>query len=93
MSDTGRERCGWGIVGRRVRAAAAAVLLLVGAAGPAAAGPTEQDLTNGRLGYQWVPEPPRRPLTPQEELGVDIAKYGGGGLIVVWLLRRMFSPE
>ena len=80
-------------LGRRVLAAAAGALLLVGFAAPAPAAPTEEELQNGRLGYKWVPEPPKRPLTPQEELGVEIAKYGGGGLIVVWLLRRMFSAE
>ena len=68
-------------------------LVLLCAAGSAAALPSEDDLPQGRLGYKWVPDPPSRPLTPQEELGVQVAKYGGGGLIVMWLLRRMFSQE
>jgi hypothetical protein len=80
---------------KRLRAwapAAAAALLVLAFAGQAAAG-LEDDMTNHRLGYKWVPDPPKRPLTPQEELGVEVAKYGGGGLIVLWLLKRMFSTE
>ena len=75
--------------------AAAAALLVLAFAGQAAAAatPLEDDMQNGRLGYKWVPDPPKRPLTPQEELGVEVAKYGGGGLIVLWLLKRMFSTE
>ena len=75
------------------------VAVIVGAAllrswtAPAAALPSEDELPQGRLGYKWVPDPPSRPLTPQEELGVQVAKYGGGGLVVMWLLRRMFSQE
>ena len=41
----------------------------------------EDDIPNGRLGYKWTPEPPSRPLTQSEELGLEVAKYGGGGLI------------
>ena len=83
-------------VKQRLRAwlpAAAAALLVLAYAGQAAATPLEDDMQNGRLGYKWVPDPPKRPLTPQEQLGVEVAKYGGGGLIVIWLLRRMFSTE
>ena len=93
MSESTRKRHKWLIPGPGVLPAAAGALLLLASAGTAPAAPTEEDLQNGRLGYKWVPEPPKRPLTPQEELGVEIAKYGGGGLIVVWLLRRMFSAE
>jgi hypothetical protein len=71
----------------------AAVLMLLAPAAGASPNALEEDLKNGRLGYQWVPDPPKRPLTEQEELGVQIAKYGGGGLIGLWLLRRMFSTE
>jgi len=71
----------------------AAVVLVLGFAGKAAAALAEDDLQNGRLGYRWTPEPPKRPLTPEEELGVQVAKYGGGGLVGIWLLRRMFSKE
>ena len=81
------------ILGPHVLPAVAGALMLLASAGPALAGPADEELTNGRLGYKWVPEPPKRPLTREEQLGVDIAKYGGGGLIVVWLLRRMFSAE
>lgn len=93
MSETIYKRRGWLSLGPRTLAVVAGALLLLPSAGPAAAGPLERDLENGRLGYKWVPEPPKRPLTPEEKLGVEIAKYGGGALIVVWLLRRMFSAE
>ena len=93
MSKSIRKRIARVIPGPGVLPAAAGALLLLASAGAAPAGPTESELQNGRLGYKWVPEPPKRPLTPQEELGVEIAKYGGGGLVVVWLLRRMFSAE
>jgi hypothetical protein len=87
MSRSVKQRWrGWAV------AAGAALVVLV-FAGQAAATPLEDDMQNGRLGYKWVPDPPKRPLTPQEELGVEVAKYGGGGLIVLWLLKRMFSTE
>jgi hypothetical protein len=87
MSRSAKQRWrGWA-------AASAAALLVLTFAGQAAATPLEDDMQNGRLGYKWVPDPPKRPLTPQEELGVQVAKYGGGGLIVLWLLKRMFSTE
>ena len=73
--------------------AAAAALLLLSAAPDAPAAGLEDDLNNGRLGYKWVPDPPKRPLTAEEELGVKVAKYGGGTLVGVWLLRRLFSSE
>lgn len=74
--------------------AGAAMLLFIFAADVHAAGSSlEDDLNNGRLGYKWVPDPPKRPLTREEELGVEVAKYGGGGLIVIYVLRRMFSKE
>lgn len=72
--------------------AGAAALLLTFAADARAAG-LEDDLNNGRLGYKWVPDPPKRPLTQEEQLGVEVAKYGGGGLVVIYVLRRMFSKE
>jgi hypothetical protein len=87
MSRSAKQRWrGWA-------AAAAAALLVLVCSGRVAATPLEDDMQNGRLGYKWVPDPPKRPLTPQEELGVEVAKYGGGGLIVLWLLKRMFSTE
>jgi hypothetical protein len=81
------------ILGLGLLPLAAAALVLVARADTASATPLEDDLKNGRLGYAWVPDPPKRPLTEQEELGVQIAKYGGGGLIGLWLLRKMFSTE
>jgi hypothetical protein len=70
----------------------AAALTLFVFAGNASAS-LEDDLPNGRLGYKWTPEPPSRPLTQSEELGLEVAKYGGGGLIGLWLLRKIFSNE
>lgn len=81
-----------GFLGRGALPLVAAALLLFTLSADASAG-LEDDLNNGRLGYKWVPDPPKRPLTQQEELGVEIAKYGGGGLLVVYVLRRMFSKE
>jgi hypothetical protein len=71
----------------------AAALFVLAFAGTASGALQEESLPQGRLGYQWVPEPPSRPLTEAEELGVQVAKYGGGGLVGLWLLRKMFSTE
>jgi len=68
-------------------------VLLLSMAGSARGALTEEDLQSGRLGYKWVPDPPKRPLTAEEELGVQIAKYGGGGLVGLWLIRRLLSSE
>ena len=92
MSQTRSKRREAVFPGRRALPLFAAVLLAAGLAGDASAA-VEQDLENGRLGYKWVPDPPKRPLTPQEEFGIQFAKYGGGGLIGIWLLRRLFSNE
>jgi hypothetical protein len=73
--------------------AGAALLVLTFAADAHGRSSLEDDLNNGRLGYKWVPDPPKRPLTREEELGVEVAKYGGGGLIVIYVLRRMLSKE
>ena len=81
-----------GIPGRAILPLVCAALVVLSFAGKASAG-LEDDMQNGRLGYRWVPEPPKRPLTEQEALGLEIAKYGGGGLVVLWLLRKMFSAE
>ena len=92
MSETGFKRRKAVFLGPGLFAVLAAALLAGVFAGDASAS-VEQDLENGRLGYKWVPEPPKRPLTPQEEFGIQFAKYGGGGLIGIWLLRRVFSNE
>ena len=92
MCQTVQKRSGPGFVSRGVLPLVGAALLIFSVAGDVRAG-LEDDLNNGRLGYKWVPDPPKRPLTQQEEMGVEIAKYGGGGLIVVYVLRRMFSKE
>ena len=56
-------------------------------------GAADEELPQGRLGYKWVEPPKGRPVTDTDRLGMDIAKYGGGSLIAVWLLRKMFSAE
>ena len=103
MSRFAHERFGAGITGRRssigrallrfALPAAAGVILLLLSAGSADGAMTEEDLQNGRLGYKWVPDPPKRPLTREEELGVQVAKYGGGGLVGLWLIRRLMRSE
>ena len=92
MSQTSFKRREAVFLGRSLLPLVAAALLAGAIAGDASAA-VEQDLQNGRLGYKWVPDPPKRPLTPQEEFGIQFAKYGGGGLIGIWLLRRLFSNE
>ena len=101
MSGIPQKRLDKGITGRvRARAllhfalpAAAGAVLLLSMAGNAGGALTEEDLQSGRLGYKWVPDPPKRPLTAEEELGVKVAKYGGGALVGVWLIRRLMSAE
>ena len=95
MSMTSRKQSGPGFLGRRTLRLAlpAAAVLLLSFAAEAPAATMEEDLQNGRLGYKWVPDPPKRPLTPADELGVKVAKYGGGTLLGVWLVRRLFGNE
>jgi hypothetical protein len=79
-------------IGRGVLPYLAAVLFVLAFAGSAAAN-LEQDLPEGRLGYRWVPDPPAQPRTETEEMALQIAKYGGGGLLGIWLLRKMFTTD
>ena len=79
---------------RRLVAALAAALLLVVAACPAAAAAApDEELQNGRLGYRWTPEPPKQPTSRESQLAWDITKYGGGGLLALWFLRRLLSSD
>ena len=93
MSKTRNNQERTGLSWRRLLPLAGAAVFVLTFAAEARGGGLEDDLNNGRLGYKWVPDPPKRPLTQEEELGVEVAKYGGGGLIVVYVLRRMFSKE
>jgi hypothetical protein len=94
MDGASTKRFRTGFTGRYklpllVCAAALTVFVFAGSASAS----LEDDLPNGRLGYKWTPDPPSHPLTQSEELGLEVAKYGGGGLIGLWLLRKMFSTE
>jgi len=76
------------------RALAQLVGVVVGiCASSAALAVSEEDLPSGRLGYTWVPEPPKPASTGTEETALRIAKYGGAGLVVLWLFRRMVAAE
>jgi hypothetical protein len=81
-----------GVIGRGVLPFLVAALLVLVLTG-SASGNLEQDLPEGRLGYRWVPEPPKQPRTETEEMALQVAKYGGGGLLGLWLLRKLFSNE
>jgi hypothetical protein len=69
-----------------------AALMLLCCAGDAYA-LAEEELPNGRLGYTWVPDPPRQPVTRAERVGANIAKVGGGVIVGFWVLRKMFGEE
>jgi hypothetical protein len=62
-------------------------------ASSAALAVSEEDLPSGRLGYTWVPDPPKAAPAGTEETALQIAKYGGAGLLVLWLFRRMVATE
>ena len=80
---------------RRAKLAVAA--LLVGLAFVVPAGSTraaaDDELTNGRLGYRWTPDPPKQPMSSTDQFALDVAKYVGGGILVIWVLRRLFSSD
>ena len=79
------------------RARLALVPLLVGfvfvvPAGSARAA-ADDELTNGRLGYRWTPDPPKQPMSSTDQFALDVAKYVGGGILVIWVLRRLFTSD
>lgn len=80
------------IFGTKLAASLLAALLLLGAARPAY-GLTEDELPNGRLGYRWVPAPQSYPMSRPQRLATDVAKVGAGGLVVLWLWRKLFATE
>ena len=53
----------------------------------------EDELPNGRLGYTWVPDPPRQQVSRAERVGANIAKVGGGVVVGFWILRKLFGNE
>ena len=69
-----------------------AALMLLCCAGDAYA-LADEELPNGRLGYTWVPDPPRQPVSRAERLGANIAKVGGATVVGFWILRKMFGEE
>jgi hypothetical protein len=80
------------IIGRWAVAPFLAALLLLGAARPAY-GLSEEELPDGRLGYKWVPTPPRYPMSQRERLATDAAKIGAASLAGLWLWRKLFASE
>jgi hypothetical protein len=91
MNQTSQRQCWQRFLGRAL-APLAGALIVLGFAGNAHAAPDEE-MPQGRLGYRWVDAPPARKMTDADQLGLEIAKYGGGSLVAVWLLRKMFSAE
>ena len=77
---------------RSVAAVAGAVFLAVAFCAPAAAA-GDDEIQNGRLGYRWTPEPPKQPMSPDNQLAWNVAKYGGGGLLALWVLRKLASSD
>ena len=91
MIQTSQRKLRARFPGRRALAPLAGALLVLAVAGEARA--SAEEVPQGRLGYRWVEPPPSRPMTDADRLGLDIAKFGGGSLVAVWLLRKMFSAE
>jgi hypothetical protein len=77
-------------VARRIAAAVAMAFLLVAPRASAAPAPDE-DLPNGRLGYRWTPDPASPPVSRESQIAWDVAKYGGGGILALWLIRKLFT--
>jgi hypothetical protein len=81
-----------GPVTRRILAAVAAAVFLLVAPSDIAA-PANEDLPNGRLGYRWTPDPSTPPTSRESQIAWNVAKYGGGGIAALWLLRKLATPE
>jgi hypothetical protein len=91
MKQTSQRQLMQRFFGRALAPLAGGVIVL-GLASNAHAAPDEEQ-PQGRLGYRWVEAPPAPKMTDADQLGIQIAKYGGGSLVAVWLLRKMFSAE
>ena len=76
-------------IGRRALAPLLAALLLLGAASTAHGAP--DDMPNGRLGYRWTPEPPKQTFAMPDPVVFQALKYGGGAVVGIWFLRRLFG--
>ena len=77
-----------GPVRRRVLPAVAAMFLLLATCSNAFAA-REEDLPSGRLGYRWTPDPSSAPVSRDSQIAWDVAKYGGGGILALWVLRKL----
>ena len=91
MIQTSQRKLRARFLGRRTLAPLAGALIVLAAAGEARA--SAEEMPQGRLGYRWVQPPPARPMTAADQLGLDVAKFGGGSLVAVWVLRKMFGAE
>ena len=93
MAGTGRQRIP---MRRWIRAALAPLLaaaLFFGTAGTARGAGADEELPNGRLGYRWTPDPPKQPMSGPDQFALDVAKYVGGGILAIWLLRKLFGSD
>ena len=91
MSVTNRQPARRPIIRRILPAVAAAFLLLAPVA--AAAAPSGDDLPNGRLGWRWTPDPPSAPVSRESQIAWDVAKYGGGALLALWIIRKLATSD
>ena len=72
---------------------AALVLTTAGSAFAAPGDGALDELGNGRLGYKWVPDPPRQSYRTQHSMWHDVAKYGGGAVAGLWVLKKLFGDD
>jgi hypothetical protein len=77
---------------RRALGAVAAALLVASASGSAFA-LADDDLPQGRLGYRWTPDPPPQPISRENQFAINVAKWVGGAVVVIWVLRKMGSSD
>ena len=80
------------VLARRALSAVFATLLLAGAA-QSAFGVADEDLPQGRLGYRWTPDPPAQPISRENQIALSVAKWVGGAVVVIWVLRKMGSSD
>jgi hypothetical protein len=79
-----------GAVSRRIVPVVAAVFLLVAPCANAAPA-SDEEMQNHRLGYNWTPKPSSQPMSRDSQIAWNIAKYGGGGIAALWLLRKLVT--
>ena len=94
MQVTSRRHFGRKLIGHKTLATLLAVLLLaVSASADASPLGLADELPSGRLGYKWVPDPPKKPMSAAEQMWLDVAKYGGAVLVGGWLLKKLFGDD